>query len=200
MSNDTTARPSYWEERYQTENTPWDIGYASPALIDFCQHQLGENDLILIPGAGRAHEAGKLWELGYRNVYVVDWSPSAIKEAQSMFPDIPKDRFIESDFFGLDMAPDAILEQTFFCAIPVEMRERYAAKVAEMLEARSGQLAGVFFDRVFDHVGPPHGGSRREYKELFEQYFNKVQISDSPLSIGPRAGFEAFIILSEPKP
>ena len=200
MSNDTTASSDYWEERYKSENTPWDIGYASPALIGFCQKELTKEDIILIPGAGRAHEVGRLWEEGFMNVYIVDWSPSAIEASRKLFPDIPEDRFIEADFFELDMEPDVILEQTFFCAIPVEMRERYAIKVAQMLTPRSGQLAGVFFDREFDHVGPPHGGSRAEYRDLFEKYFKSVEITDSPLSIDPRAGFETFVVLKEPKP
>jgi len=53
----------YWSERYQEGQTGWDIGYASPQLIDFAT-TFPKDARILIPGAGNAYEAEAFMEDG----------------------------------------------------------------------------------------------------------------------------------------
>jgi len=68
----------YWSERYQEGQTGWDIGYASPQLIDFAT-TFPKDARILIPGAGKAYEAEALWKMGYVNVYVVDLTTEPLR-------------------------------------------------------------------------------------------------------------------------
>ena len=51
---------------------------------------------------------------------------------------------------------------------------------------------GVLFDREFEQ-GPPFGGGKEEYKNLFSAVFSKVEIQDSLQSIQPRSGAEVTI-------
>jgi thiopurine S-methyltransferase len=64
--------PDYWNQRYLDGNTPWDIGYPSPPITEYLQKKVNKSSRILIPGAGNAHEAGWLWENGFRNTWVMD--------------------------------------------------------------------------------------------------------------------------------
>jgi len=64
------------------------------------------------------------------------------------------------DFFNHKGEYDLIIEQTFFCALPPTMRQKYVWKMHELL-AKDGILAGLLFNRKFE-VSPPFGGSQEE--------------------------------------
>ena len=96
------------------------------------------------------------------------------------------------NFFDLTGSYDLIIEQTFFCALNPSMRKQYAAKVHELLKPE-GKLVGVLFNTDFAHDGPPFGGSRKEYIQIFSPYFNLDIIEDAHNSIKPRQGNELFI-------
>jgi copper chaperone CopZ len=85
---------------------------------------------------------------------------------------------------------DIIIEQTFFCALPPTMRQRYVWKMHNLLNA-NGILAGLLFNRSFD-VSPPFGGSREEYEKLFFGAFEFENIETATNSIEPRANTELF--------
>ena len=54
----------FWSQRYQEGKTGWDLGAASPPLVEYFD-QLENKDLsILIPGCGNAHEAEYLHKNG----------------------------------------------------------------------------------------------------------------------------------------
>ena len=184
--------PGYWEKRYQAQDTPWDIGYASPPLIHYLETLNEREQRILIPGAGRAYEAVWLHDKGFRNVFVCDWAPSAFKRLKEKAPDFPESRMLVSDFFGLVGRFDLILEQTFFSALPPKRRLAYAQKVQALLQP-AGRLAGLLFAHPFDHQGPPFGGTAAEYEDLFKPYFDILQLQVAEDSIAPRAGRELLI-------
>ena len=48
---------AFWNNRWATGQTGWDIGYASPAITTYLQQYENKNAAILIPGCGNAHEA-----------------------------------------------------------------------------------------------------------------------------------------------
>ena len=193
MNQDRPATTAdYWEKRYQDQDTPWDIGYASPPLVHYLEKLEDRGQRILIPGAGRAYEAVWLHDKGFRNVFVCDWAPSAFEQLKAKAPDFPEAQLLVSDFFGLEGRFDLILEQTFFSALPPEKRSAYAQKVQSLLQP-NGCLTGLLFAHTFDHQGPPYGGTAAEYKELFQPYFEVVQLQVADDSIAPRAGRELFI-------
>lgn len=185
--------PEYWDRRYTEANTPWDIGYASPPLIDYAA-SFPSDTRILIPGAGRAYEAVHLHRQGYGRVYVCDWAESAFTHLREHAPDFPAEHQLTGDFFDLDLTVDLILEQTFFCALPVAQRPDYARHSARLLR-EGGLLAGLLFSRPFPFEGPPFGGTEDEYRRLFTPHFHILRMETAAASIRPRAGSELFIEL-----
>lgn len=181
----------YWENRYLNNEIPWDIGYPSPALSAYFQNIQDPNLKILIPGAGNSHEAGWLWNNGFKNVWVLDISPTALGNFQNSFPDFPKTQLLENDFFQLQDKFDLILEQTFFCAINPELRKDYVKATHQLLKPE-GKLVGLLFDFPLTEAGPPFGGSKEEYVEIFAEHFKIHRLEKSYNSIKPRMGKEFF--------
>lgn len=184
----------YWNDRYLHGDTPWDIGYASPALINYCQDLKNKDIHILIPGGGRAPEMSTLYKMGFQNVFLCDWSEKAIEEARRVNPELPSTHFICDDFFKIEGDFDLIMEQTFFCALDPSWRLKYITKTHELLRKKTGKLIGVFFDKTFEHEGPPFGGSKDEYTKLLEPAFIIDEFDTATDSIEPRLGFELFLV------
>lgn len=185
----------FWEDRWASEQTGWDIGSAAPALVEYFKTIKNRDAFILIPGCGNAYEAEWLVENGYSNVFVIDIAPSAIERVRKRIPTLPENQLICGDFFSVEIPKfDYIIEQTFFCAIDPSFRLQYSRRMFETLKT-DGVLAGLLFNCTFDG-GPPFGGSEEEYRALFEPLFSIKNMKVTNLSIPPRAGRELFIELT----
>ena len=149
---------SFWNNRYQTGETAWDIGYPSPPLKEYLDQIADKSLRILIPGAGNAWEAEYAWKQGFSRVEVVDIAPDAVAAFKQRVPDFPIEQLHLLDFFELDQEYDLVLEQTFFCALDPALRQRYAEKMQAIL-ASSGKLVGVMFDEPMNPDRPPFGGN-----------------------------------------
>ncbi len=182
----------YWTQRYLEDNTPWDMGNAAPPLTGFLQGFYHRQQPILIPGAGNAYEAEWLWANGFTNVFVVDISEEPLKKLKQRCPHFPEDHLLHTDFFKLNLQFDLVLEQTFFCALPPELRPDYVSKMKDILNP-GGHLTGVLFDFPLTKKGPPYGGSEGEYRKLFANSFSIYKMERCYNSIQPRAGKEIFI-------
>lgn len=186
----------FWNQRYQEDNTPWDIGYAAPALINYVEKYCTKSTRILIPGAGKAHEAIHLHQKGYENIFVCDWADNAFDYLRQAASGFPEDHLLTGDFFQLNIEVDLIIEQTFFCAISPTLRQQYVQKTAQLLKEK-GKLIGLLFANPFPKEGPPFGGTKEEYQHLFKNSFKILQMEMSKDSIGPRQGNELFIELQK---
>lgn len=185
----------FWKNRYINGNTGWDLGDVSPPLKAYID-QIEDKDIkILIPGCGNAYEGSYLLSKGFSNFYLLDFADVALDRFRNHHPDFPKDHLFVGDFFEHKGQYDLILEQTMFCAIDPVLRESYARHSSELL-SKGGKLVGVMFDREFEG-GPPYGGSKQEYQDLFKKYFTNVQIEDCYNSAAPRLGSEVFVILTK---
>ncbi len=187
---------TYWESRYQEAHTGWDIGYASPALMTYADQLLDKDLRILIPGAGYGHEAIALTQNGFTNLTVIDLSTTALKQLENRLPHSKSLKIIEGDFFQHSGSYDLILEQTFFCALEPRLRIYYARHCADLLR-KCGKLTGLFFDFPLTDQGPPFGGSKREYIDLFSEDFHIKTLEACYNSIKPRAGKELFAIFEK---
>ena len=192
----TPLNKKYWETRYLEENTGWDIGYASPALTAYAAQLRSKNLRVLIPGAGYGHEALYLIKHGFSDVTVIDLSTAALIKLRKKAEGKAQLRIIEGDFFELQHTYDLILEQTFFCALPPEMRTAYAKQAHDLL-APGGKIAGLLFDFPLTQAGPPFGGSKQEYVKLFSKAFSIQKLEPCYNSITPRAGKELFFIFEK---
>jgi len=186
----------FWDNRYQTNDIGWDLGTISPPLKAYF-NQLTNLDLkILIPGGGNSYEAEYLFNKGFKNVYVVDLSQTALDNLIARVTDFPSSNLILNNFFDLNMTFDLIIEQTFFCAINPSLRADYAKKASDILNV-NGKVAGLLFDATLNTTHPPFGGSKKEYLGYFKPYFDIKIMDASYNSIKPRAGKELFFVIQK---
>lgn len=185
----------YWNLRYQTGQTGWDLGAISTPLKCYIDQLSNQNLKILIPGCGNGYEGLYLWSKGYKNTFFLDLAPLALLNIHNKNPEIPQEQLLSQDFFQLQGQFDLILEQTLFCAINPNLRSQYAKKVFELLKPQ-GKLVGVLFDKEFSE-GPPFGGNQNEYQQLFSKYFSNIQINRCYNSIPKRKDSELFVIIKK---
>ncbi|MGB3468113.1 MAG: SAM-dependent methyltransferase [Cyclobacteriaceae bacterium] len=183
----------YWTERYINEQTGWDTNGITTPLKEYFDQLSDRNMKILIPGAGNAYEAGYLWKQGFRNVYVMDWSETPLKNFAGEYDDFPSDQLLNEDFFAHDGVYDLIIEQTFFCAFEPKLRSDYARKISKLLNT-NGKLVGLLWNCDFES-GPPFGGSEQEYRTIFDPFLTIEKMELCYNSIKPRTGREYFVIM-----
>ncbi|NIP97393.1 MAG: methyltransferase domain-containing protein [Akkermansiaceae bacterium] len=188
-----------WENCYQRNEIPWDLGEAAPPLMEILEGRpleiWGEGS-ILVPGCGRGHDAAALWRSG-RGVLALDLAPRALREAERLYGRPKGLQWLEGSFFDLDLAAahrvGAIFEHTCFCAIPPSERKAYVEAAAHWLEP-GGRLVAVFYldpPRRDDGVaGPPYGATRREIRKLFKSRFRIARETEPKRTHPEREGRE----------
>ena len=184
----------FWDNKYKTNSIAWDIGNVSTPLKFYFDQLHNKKITILIPGGGNSYEAEYLHKLGFKEVFVVDISKTAIKNFKNRVPTFPSENLIHQDFFTLNKRFDLIIEQTFFCALNPLLRSDYAKKIAHLLK-ENGKLVGLLFDDKLNENHPPFGGNKTEYLRYFTPYFKTKYFSNCYNSIPSRDGRELFINL-----
>lgn len=186
----------YWESRYEEDETGWDIGAISPPLKAYIDHLQNKDLKILIPGGGNSYEAEYLLENGFKNVYVIDIAKTPLLNFKKRVPNFPDQQLLQENYFDHHGTYDLLLEQTFFCALPVNYRKEYALKSYELLKP-GGKMVGLLFNIHFSGEGPPFGGSKQEYEDIFQDLFILKKLETCYNSIPPRQGRELFFIFKK---
>jgi len=182
---------TYWDNQYKANTTGWDLGKVSPPIKSYIDTIENKEAKILIPGCGNTYEAEYLLEQGFTNVTVIDIAPTLVENLKQKFANHKSITIVLGDFFEHQGEYDYIIEQTFFCALPPILRQRYVWKMHQLLSDR-GKLAGLLFNREFE-VSPPFGGNLKEYEHLFRNAFVFNSISLAKNSIPARENTELFI-------
>ena len=185
---------TFWNNQYNANTTNWDLGEVSPPLKEYIDQLTNKNLRILIPGCGNTYEAEYLLQQGFTDITVIDIAPALVAKLETKFAGNDNIKIVLGDFFNHKGEYDLILEQTFFCAINPPLRIGYVAQMKELLAA-NGRLAGVLFDREFEHAGPPFGGCKCQYTPLFEKDFIFTAFGPCFNSNVKRKGTELFINL-----
>lgn len=189
----------YWNDRYNNNDVGWDIGKVSHPIKQWFDHESDISKKILIPGAGRGFEVGYAYEIGFKNVYYLDFSNSASQKFKKQFPNFPKSQIITDNFFNLSNYNnyfDIIIEQTFFCAISPNKRVQYINKNFELLR-KNGKIIGLLFNINLNEKSPPFGGTKESYELLFKAKFNILKIETCYNSVSPRANNELWISMEK---
>ena len=195
VSCDRPLDAAYWEAQYEAKSTGWDLGQVSPPIQAYVDTVSNKNSRILIPGCGNSYEAEYLLEQGFSNITVIDIAPTPLAVLKEKFKNNPNIKIVLGDFFEHQGKYDLIIEQTFFCALTPTMRQKYVWKMHQLL-AEEGILSGLLFNRMFES-GPPFGGSKEEYEQLFTSTFDFIKINLSENSAAPRANSELSIELTK---
>lgn len=186
---------NYWDNQYQAGRTGWDLGMVSPPIKKYFDEVEDKNLSILIPGGGNSYEAEYLLQQGFTDITVVDIAPSLVEKLKKKFSGKSEIKILLGDFFEHQGAYDIVVEQTFFCALPPEMRQQYVSKMQQLLK-QDALLVGLLFNRTFEG-GPPFGGDINEYETLFSPYFHLQHLATAPNSVAPRALSELWIELKK---
>ena len=185
----------YWKERYQKQQTGWDLGEVSPPIKTYFDTVENKELKVLIPGCGNGHEGRYLFNEGFKNIHLLDFASEPLETFLLITPGFPKANLHNEDFFSHEGQYDIIVEQTLFCAIDPNLRSSYAQHLRKLLKP-GGKVVGLLFNRGFSG-GPPFGGNKKEYLTYFSPNFSKVKMEDCYNSISPRRGSELFIQLEK---
>jgi SAM-dependent methyltransferase len=182
-----TSDAAGWNARYVEGRTGWDLGGPPPALMRVIRSLAGTSALrVLVPGAGRGHDALAWAEAGH-HVTAVDFAPLAVAAAREAASarDLPL-AVREADILALpgDLAGafDLVWEQTCFCAIHPDRRPDYARAMEGCLTA-GGQLVGLFWAHSREG-GPPFDVQPDHVRAIFtvraRARFTIVRTEDVP--------------------
>jgi len=179
-----------WEQRYQTQDMPWEKGAPSPGLVDFLAAHPGlPGETVCVPGCGTGHDAREWAKAGFR-VYGYDLAPSAIRlSVERTNAARLRAEFRLADFLR-DEPPfsfDWIFEHTLFCAIQPDERELYVQAVRRWLKPGGHYLAVNYL--IPDKDGPPFGTTREELVKRFSPFF-ELKSDWVPRSYPNRTGLE----------
>lgn len=184
----------YWNKRYVNDDFGWDLGEVSKPLKVYIEQLTNKDLTILIPGAGNSYEAEFLYNLGFKNVFVLDFAEEPLQNIKERMPQFPSTQLVQQDFFNHQGQYDLIIEQTFFCAINPSLRQQYVNHMKQLLKP-NGKLVGLLFNDVLNIDKPPFGGNKEEYKALFSNLFNIKLMETAYNSIKPREGRELFVMI-----
>src|SRR5262245_55425420 len=181
---------SYWENRYQTQDMPWEKGAPAPGLVDFLSsHPALPRGTVGVPGCGTGHDVRAFAAAGFDAVGF-DIAPSAIRLAEEATRAAGlKARFQRGDFLHDDppLLFDWLFEHTLFCAIDLAERENYVRAVPRWLKPGGHYLAVNYL--IPDKDGPPFGTTRDEQWRLFSPQFELLE-EWVPRSYPNRTGLE----------
>ena len=186
--------PKYWDQLYQNEETGWDIGYANPEIVNYFKTVENKDSRILIPGCGNGYEGEALYNMGFRNLTLLDYAPLSKTNFLERVEGFRQEQFEIGNFFDHKGEYDYIVEQTFFCALNPDLRSRYVEHVHQLLE-RQARLVGLMFNIPLFDDHPPFGGSEVEYRNLFSPLFSIASMHMPINSVPARRENELFIEL-----
>lgn len=205
---------NYWDQRFNSGDTPWELNAPSGALFEavsamYADERALQGVTVLSPGCGTGADALELARRGAL-VTALDWSPHAcarLKErsARLRLPSFLGDvQVVHGDFFASSPNQvELVCEHTFFCAIDPVRRPEYVRAVIRWLQP-GGYLIGNFFILPESEIselselslaksgdGPPFATTESELLGLLNSHFDTVTLRPaSKGEPGRRAGME----------
>lgn len=185
--------PDFWEERYQSGSTRWDLGQPAPPFVSLLDSaDAPQPGKMAVLGAGRGHDALLFADRGFE-VIGFDFAPSAIEAAaQAAQARNLTAQFLQRDIFALasEFAHrfDYVLEHTCFCAIELEQRDAYIELVQAILRPQ-GEFIGLFWAHGRPG-GPPFGTTPEEILQRFSRRFEILSFTPVTNSVEGRKNEE----------
>jgi len=187
----------YWDAIYRERSDGWDLRGPTPVFRRLAESGQFPPGRMLVPGAGRGHDARLFARHGFR-VTAVDFAEEAVREMTKIDDLLAPVEVLRADLFALppafDSAFDYVLDYTCLCAIDPARRPEFADVVTRVL-APGGHFIALAFPIRETTGGPPFSVSPDEYIALFTARGFALRHRESPPdSIRPRKGFEELLI------
>jgi methyl halide transferase len=167
---------SFWEDRWQSGQTGWNLGASHIAFQDLLEHcglEKKSSVQALVPGCGHGHDALYFAQKNFSTLGI-DFSPTAIDHAVQLYKNIKLLNFEVANFFELQTrSADIIADRAMFCALDIVERPRYIQKIAELLRDSQSCWLLIAFEQVdqeLSHQGPPFTISHNQIKELWRSF------------------------------
>ena len=183
----------FWSPLYRTGDTRFDKGRIAPPIARMALEGDLPRGRVLVPGAGRGHDALALARLGFE-VTAVDIAPEACAAAAAAARALGVALEVRCEDVLVDTLAarrgsfDGIVEHTFFCAIDPARRPDWVDASADLLRP-GGVLVGLFF--VLGRPGgPPFDVTEPEIRGLFGARFALERLRLARDSFPDRLGRE----------
>jgi SAM-dependent methyltransferase len=195
--------PAKWEKNYREGTAGWDLGGPTPVFTRLLNEKRFAPGKILVPGAGRGHDAREFARHGF-DVTAVDFAEDAVRAMQQLNDPRAPVKIAQQDIFKLPRkwngTFDYVLEYTCFCAIDPHRRAEYADLITRLLK-----LGGIYIDLAIPldkrQGGPPFTVNVVEILELFgARGFQLLERETPPDSVSQRRGIEELLILRKELP
>ena len=186
-----------WQKHYDDNELSWDLGEVANPFVRMWEDKAITPGTLIVPGCGQGHEVIYFAERGFQ-VTGVDFSPGAVKLLrESLGSKQLSAQVLHRNFFELedahDQAYDAVLEQTFFCAIHPDQREAYVDTVSRILKP-NGMLLGLFYQTGEDG-GPPFNTTESDIRNHFSEAFDIERLEKCLFSNEKRKDKEWLAVL-----
>lgn len=188
---------SSWEDAWKEGRTGWDAGGSPPILKRLVESGELPTGRVLVPGCGSGYDAFTLSGQG-RHALGLDLAPSAaerfklVRESRGISKEDAS--ILVGDFFEFDAGDrfDLVWDYTFLCAIPREMRQAWAARMAAIIKPGGSLICLVFPvdpTRPIDQ-GPPFPLTPELVSDLLAHDFEAVSMEKVEVSNPGREGKE----------
>lgn len=162
-----SSAAAFWEERYQAQDTPWDMAGPPPPLHRYLQTS-SRTGSVLIPGCGSGYEVSTFHAAGWQP-RAIDFSATAVAQARRILGPLGELVSVTDFFNSLDLGLfDFVYENTFLCALPPTRRDDYALRVQSLLKP-GGSLIGLFYYGS-DPDGPPFPIDASTTERIFKNF------------------------------
>jgi len=185
--------PQYWEMLYEEGRDVWDLGEATPALLDFFKHPAcPEAGSVLVPAAGKGWDA-EAWAKRGHNVVAVDFCSSAFDSLEKLSESNSNLTALNTDMFLLNPRKtkqfDIIYDYFGFNSVHPGRRDECVEMWLRMLKD-NGFLIGFFCPLGDEKYGeiPPYSISKEELEARFKGIFDIKERIVPEKSIIDRAG------------
>jgi hypothetical protein len=200
--------PQYWEKLYEEGKDDWDIGKATPALLEFFKHpSCPRKGDVLVPAAGRGWDA-EAWAKRGHNVLAVDFCPTAVDAMERLAENSDKLNIVNMDMFLMNPRDvksgakkfDIIYDYFGFNSVHPGRRDECVEMWFKMLKD-DGILIGFFCPLCDEKYGefPPFSISKEELETRFEGLFEIKKRIVPKKSVKSRSGKEEIWLLEKIK-
>ena len=147
--------PAFWQQRFETDSTPWDRGEAGPQLRRWLDSgAIAPGQRVVVPGCGSGWEVAALAAAGVDAVGL-DYVEAAVERtlallaAQGLAAEVARADVLQ---WRPPVRVDAVYEQTCLCALHPDHWSAYAAQLAAWVRP-GGRLLALFMQKREDSAG-----------------------------------------------